>query len=567
MSVPVAQPSAGDLRFEPVGPKNKRDLGSLFAAIAADPKAKFFHPHPLDDDEAARRSAYAGQDYYCLAYLSGVPVAYGMLRGWDEGFAEPSLGLAVAPAFQGRGLGRALTEHLHEIARARGAATVRLKVYAENAGARALYAKLGYAFEASKPGEELGRLRLACPARIGILTQGLVEWNGGVDFVFSLVRALLAAPSAAQAELHVLIPSLPPRVWSRSFLKSVEQRAKSLLRGHDQSLKRQELMEGLVRRLEQLGPRVRIHAIRNDRAAHREAARRLGLSVLLPAMRTIEVDPPCGVVGYVYDFQHVHLPRLFSAQARRRRDRIFAETMASAGSVIVNARCIAEELRARHPGSKAQVFALPFAPAAQPDWLVSRPELVADCRPAGSYFIVSNQFWAHKNHLTAFKALARLRQSRPDATLVCTGDITSNRDPGYFQALQAELSAMGLKDSVSILGLVPKRTQIELLKGAVALIQPTLHEGGPGGGAAADAVALDLPILASDIPVNREIDCGHVRYFSPMDDGELSRLMLDALSRSPARRDGVTLADEGKVRIAAAGERVWSAIQAARTDA
>ena len=565
MSEPAAQVAGGVPRFEPLAARHEADLAKLFVAIAADPKAPHFHPHPLDAAEAGRRAAYQGKDYYCVGYVDGVPAAYGMLRGWDEGYAEPSLCLAVAPAFQGRGLGRALSLHLHAVARERGASSVRLKVYTANAGARALYAKLGYAFEPSKPGEELGRLRLAWPTRIGIITQGLVEWNGGVDFVFAVLRALLAAPSAADAEFHVLVPSLPPRLWSKAFLKTIEQRAKSLFRRDGQLRTRQEMMAGLVRRLEELGPRVRVHAIRNDHAAHREAADRLGLTAVVPAMRHLDLGPGCGVVGYVYDFQHVHLPHLFSAKARARRDRMFAEMMASARTVIVNARCIADELRTRHPASRAQVFALPFAPSPPPDWLVDRPELAAAYRPAGRYFIVSNQFWTHKNHRTAFKAFARLRQTHPDVTLLCTGDTTDSRDPAYFPSLQTELAAAGLTDAVRILGLIPKRAQIELLKGAVALVQTTLYEGGPGGGAAFDAIALDVPLLVSDIPVNREIDCGRAYFFGPTDDAALARLMEEALATETVRQPADTLLAAGQARIAAAGETVWSAIVASKS--
>lgn len=553
-----------DLRFEQVAARHEADLASLFDALGTDPKARYFHPHALDAAEASRRATYAGRDYYCIGYARGRPAAYGMLRGWDEGYAEPSLGLAVAPAFQRHGLGRAMTLHLHEIARARGAETIRLKVYAANRAARALYSSLGYVFETTEQGEELGRLRLQWPMRIGIVTMGLVEWNGGVDFAFAIIRALLAAPSARNAEIHVLLPSKPPRLWSKAFLKKIEQGAKSLLRRDGQGRKRQELMQALAARLTELGPRVHLHAIRSDAASHREAARRLRLAAALPAMRHLDLGPDCGVVGYVYDFQHIHLPHLFPVKARARRDKMFAEMMAAARSVIVNARCIADELRARHPSSDARVFALPFAPAPQRDWLDARPELAAPFLPTGPYFIISNQFWIHKNHRTAFRAFARLLQTYPGLTLMCTGDTTDSRDPAYFPALLDELSQAGICEAVRILGLIPKRTQIELLKGAIALVQPTLCEGGPGGGAAFDAIALGIPVLASDIPVNREIDCGSVKYFGSTDDAELARLMADALLTTSERGSGEALWAAGQGRIAAAGETLWVSLQASR---
>ena len=45
-----------------------------------------------------------------------------------------------------------------------------------------------------------------------------------------------------------------------------------------------------------------------------------------------------------------------------------------------------------------------------------------------------------------------------------------------------------------------------LLKKSIAVIQPTLFEGGPGGGASYDAISLGKPLIVSDIAVNREIE-------------------------------------------------------------
>ncbi len=83
---------------------------------------------------------------------------YGMLRGWDEGYEIPSLGIAILPGYQRKGLGRLLMTHLHEVARQRGAKRIRLKVYARNAAAVSLYSSLGYKLEPIDGGQYLGVL-------------------------------------------------------------------------------------------------------------------------------------------------------------------------------------------------------------------------------------------------------------------------------------------------------------------------------------------------------------------------------------------------------------------------
>ena len=56
-------------------------------------------------------------------------------------------GLAVAPAHQGRGLGRALLEAALAAARERGARRLTLRVLSTNPGARALYEACGFTVE------------------------------------------------------------------------------------------------------------------------------------------------------------------------------------------------------------------------------------------------------------------------------------------------------------------------------------------------------------------------------------------------------------------------------------
>jgi ribosomal-protein-alanine N-acetyltransferase len=132
----------------------EQPLASFFEALVASGDAAAFHPHPFDAAAAAERAAYRGKDVYCAAVAGGRVLGYAMLRGWDEGYDEPSLGIAVHPEARSTGLARALMLYLHAEARRRGARRIRLKVYPGNAPALALYRSLGY----EVAGEERGQL-------------------------------------------------------------------------------------------------------------------------------------------------------------------------------------------------------------------------------------------------------------------------------------------------------------------------------------------------------------------------------------------------------------------------
>lgn len=129
-------------------PGRQDALQRFFAALDAAGDGVFFSPHAADAGTIGRIAAHDGQDVYCLAMEQGEVLGYGLLRGWDEGYAVPSLGLAVHPSARGMGLGRLLMEFLHVQAARKGADKVRLRVSIDNSKAIQLYKGLGYVFEA-----------------------------------------------------------------------------------------------------------------------------------------------------------------------------------------------------------------------------------------------------------------------------------------------------------------------------------------------------------------------------------------------------------------------------------
>lgn len=139
------RPAKGEsLQIRPLSPADTPCLEGFFRSLQASEGARFFHPHPLDSSTAKKVCAAPGEDYFCGAFLGVDLRGYGMLRGWNEGFAIPSLGLAVHPEYRGKGAGGQILEHLHRIALSRGCHRIRLTVYRENGRAMQLFTRAGY---------------------------------------------------------------------------------------------------------------------------------------------------------------------------------------------------------------------------------------------------------------------------------------------------------------------------------------------------------------------------------------------------------------------------------------
>jgi ribosomal-protein-alanine N-acetyltransferase len=136
--------STADVRFERVQPRHARALAALFERNDEPAMTQGFDPFALVASEARRIAADRGRDRYYVAFHREKIVAMSMLRGFDEGFEIPSFGIFVDRQWQGRGVGRGLTEWTLAAARQMGCRTVRLSVYADNRAALALYESLGF---------------------------------------------------------------------------------------------------------------------------------------------------------------------------------------------------------------------------------------------------------------------------------------------------------------------------------------------------------------------------------------------------------------------------------------
>ncbi|MBI4386417.1 MAG: ribosomal protein S18-alanine N-acetyltransferase [Elusimicrobia bacterium] len=89
------------------------------------------------------------RSYTCVAELDGLVVGYANLRiVLDEAQVN---NVAVHPMRTRMGLGSALVEHLHHVARSRDCSRITLEAGAGNEPAQCLYARLGYRIVGRRP--------------------------------------------------------------------------------------------------------------------------------------------------------------------------------------------------------------------------------------------------------------------------------------------------------------------------------------------------------------------------------------------------------------------------------
>lgn len=366
--------------------------------------------------------------------------------------------------------------------------------------------------------------------KVAILGKGFINWGGGIDFLKNCIHALQCQDNAK------MILFLPKEVGVIHSIKEVLRPYKRILG---------DLAAGKIPKYENIKKR-NIYEIRDnfiqefkemEVLMYKDSVGDLidllhqnQVDVVIPAFVPFEKDFPIPWVGYLYDFQHKYYPKFFSDAEIIARDDAFSNMLNKAKAVIVNAMDVKKDIELFYPEHQAKIFNLPFAPMPRDEWFNLDKVPLDQYHLPKKYFMIANQFWLHKSHATAFEALSILHEcGYGEYKIICTGDTNDYRSREYFPQLKDILEKLNIANKVKFLGYIPKLEQIKIMCGATAVIQPTLFEGGPGGGSVYDAVSMGVASIVSDINVNKEIDSKYVTFFNVNSSQDLADKMVESI--------------------------------------
>jgi glycosyltransferase involved in cell wall biosynthesis len=241
---------------------------------------------------------------------------------------------------------------------------------------------------------------------------------------------------------------------------------------------------------------------------------------------------PCASLGWIADFQHIHLPELFSDEQKKLRNELFSEIAKSCNKVLLSSNAVASDFKLLQSEWKQKIVVHPFPSMVWLDDLSKNPEATLDFYNLPKKFLLCiNQFWKHKNHMLLPSAVARATKDFSDIHLVLVGQLGDYRDAsnGNLSELMQEIAMNGAP--ITILGRLDRSKMIDLLRCSAGVLQPSLCEG--WSTTIEDAKALGIPVLCSDIPVHREqIPAGF--FFDPKSAESLARVLSDAWARLQA---------------------------------
>ena len=235
-------------------------------------------------------------------------------------------------------------------------------------------------------------------------------------------------------------------------------------------------------------------------------------------------------VYWIPDFQHIHLPEMFSKNEIKLRNKVFKYIAKKHENLILSSKDAFEDYKSLYPNNVENICILSFESYITDDmkninnafieYTINKYELQRE------FLLLPNQFWKHKNHITVFKAIDYLVNIKgKNICLVCTGNTDDYRNKNYFIKLLRFIKENNLQNNIKILGFISRKEQLALMKGSKAVIQPSLFEG--WGTVVEDAKALDKKIVMSDINVHYEQKNGKCIIFKKYDSLELANIIIN----------------------------------------
>lgn len=390
---------------------------------------------------------------------------------------------------------------------------------------------------------------------IGILTDQFINWGGGIDFIRLILNGLVSINEAQNNVMNIYV-YVPTNNEYEIKLKNLVKFILNKLFNKKFKLQSIIAKESYVSLFESIGYKIIVCYYNASEVDLTKKVLKHNIDFVLPVFNPLSSSFPKPWVGYIYDFQHKYYPEFFTEEEIQLRDNSFISMLNTAETVIVNAKAVKNDIEKFIGKTKASVVSLPFCPALNLDYFETEVDLTKYNLPE-NYFMISNQFWKHKDHSTAFKAFKLFYETLPQGTkvgLVCTGQTHDYRFPDYFDELKDLITNLGIVNEVHILGYISKIDQLCIMKNCIAVIQPTLFEGGPGGGAVFESVAYGIRSIVSNIPVNLEIEDESVVFFEKQSPDDLALKMVSVYNEHKTKKSKQYLIKKNKVALLAMGD-------------
>ena len=211
-------------------------------------------------------------------------------------------------------------------------------------------------------------------------------------------------------------------------------------------------------------------------------------------------------INWIPDFQHVHLPQMFSEEEIKNRNNSFSKIIKESEVVVLSSFDALKDFKKFAPKFENKAKVLQFV--SQPDKKYSelnennKKNVIKKYHINDDFFYMPNQFWKHKNHMIVFEAINELKKKGIDIFLVCTGHLVDYRNKTHIEEIKDFIKTNNLEQNIKLLGLVDYEDVFALIKFSKAVINPSLFEGWSSTVEECKSVVKNM--ILSDLEVHKE---------------------------------------------------------------
>jgi hypothetical protein len=347
--------------------------------------------------------------------------------------------------------------------------------------------------------------------RIGLILSGDYNWVGGLYYILNIIKALNLMDSEHQPKVVVLFNNNIPQ----DIINEVHFDFVSLVNINKECI--------LIRAISKIS---RIIFKYNLFFHYLCVKYKLGYIYPLTEYNKDLSFLNNKIFYWIPDFQHKFYSSFFTEDEIKKRDYIHNQIASKAKNIVLSSNDAYNHFKIFNTSSKANVHVLPFVSIINFKEIVPFEEIKIKYNIDTSYFIVSNQFWGHKNHMVIFNALFYLKNVlKQKVLIVFTGKIKDKSNFNYINRILSFIEENELQTYVKILGFVDRNEQLSLLKNSIAVIQPSKFEG--WSTVVEDAKALNKHVILSDIDIHREQISKNCTFFKVDDYIKLAEIIYN----------------------------------------
>jgi glycosyltransferase involved in cell wall biosynthesis len=369
---------------------------------------------------------------------------------------------------------------------------------------------------------------------IFIYMAGGAHWIGGIQYTRNILRAVDLLPPNEQPEIILRIgPKNVNAGFEEEFGRYQYVRIDTPI----------EERNGFIFKLHNLRRKIK------NKLSIKEDSKKIWLSdnctVAFP-VKVPNFPGPYEKVYWIPDFQYKRFPHLFSDDDRQKRDLMYAKMLQKEAILVLSSDSVKADFCRYFPEyNHIRVRVMRFSSLFTDDEYNIEPGTIAARYDLPDKFAyLPNQFFSHKRHDTVFNAIAKLKKEGLIIPIVCTGSSYDYRTSEYYQSLLTIIEENSLNDQIKLLGVIPRKEQIQIYRQATLIIQPSMSEG--WSTTVEDAKSLGKEIILSDIDVHMEQAPDYGHFFTT---GDIDSLAKQLRNVWPKCRLGIDIDREQNSRI------------------